>query len=201
MRDLRPKPHPSGLNQPRRLPLAGAVEYGRHRARSGRHWHILFEHSKVRGAEVRVGRDRRQAGRRRRQYLAARGGRQRYALALKIGEEKQFVLEDGTAKRGAVAVAVKARVRRKALKHERIVHCIQVAIPEIFVQRTVEGVRPAPDGGVELPARGVAKLGVELVGQNEKFSTASFGTVIRLPVTALLLLSTPSTVKLLLYGR
>ena len=34
-----------------------------------------------------------------------------------------------------------------------------------------------------------------------KFSTASLGTVIRLPVTALLLLSTPSTVKLLLYGR
>ena len=99
-----------------------------------RHRNILLEYSKVRGAEVRVGRDRRQAGRCRRQYLAARGGRQRYALALKIGEEKQFVFKDGTAKRGAVAVAVKARVRRKALKHECIVDCIQVPIPEIFVQ-------------------------------------------------------------------
>src|SRR6185369_16630197 len=131
----------------------------------GGHRHVLLEYSKVGGAEVRVGSDRRQAARRGRQYLAARGGRQRYALALKIGEEKQFVLEDGTAKRGAVAVAVKTRVGRQTLEHERVVHCIKVAIPEVLVKRTVEGVRPAPDGRVELPARGVAKLGVELVGQ------------------------------------
>ena len=32
----------------------------------------------------------------------------------------------------------------------------------------MEGVRPAPDGGVELPTRGVAKLGVELVGQQRE---------------------------------
>ncbi len=71
----------------------------------------------------------------------------------------------GTAKRGAVAVAVKTRVGSETLEHESVVHRIQVAIPEVLVKRTVESVGPTPDRGVELAAGGVAKLGVELVRQ------------------------------------
>src|SRR5713226_4859141 len=82
-------------------------------ARSGtpgrRHRHILFEYPKVSGAEVRVCGDRRQTIRRRRQYLTASGCCKRYWLALEIGEEKQFVLDNRPTKSAAVAVAVKTR--------------------------------------------------------------------------------------------
>ena len=65
----------------------------------------------------------------------------------------------------------------------------------------METVGAALDGGVELTSGGVTELRIELVRQKVKFSTASFGTAISAPVTDLLLLSTPSTVKLLSRGR
>ena len=77
----------------------------------------------------------------------------------------------------------------------KVIHRVQVAIPEILIQRSVKAVGPALDRGIELTAGGVAELGAELVLQQEKFSTASLGTPIRSPVTDLLLLSTPSTVN------
>ena len=100
--------------------------------------------------------------------MTSGGCRERDPLALKVGEEKQFVFNDGTAECPAVAVTVKTGIGSESLEHKRVVHRVQVAIPEVFVQRTVERVGPAPDGGVELTAGGVTKLGVVLVRQERE---------------------------------
>ena len=81
----------------------------------------------------------------------------------------------GPAEGRAVAVAVKARIRRQALESVKVVHRIQIAIPEILVKRAVEGVRAALDHGVELAAGGVPELGAELVLQQSE----AFDRVVR----------------------
>ena len=44
-----------------------------------------------------------------------------------------------------------------------VVHCVQVAISEIFIKRTMEAVGSALDIGVELAPRRVPELSVELI--------------------------------------
>ena len=166
-----------GIAPPAQVPTAGAPEkamaWSRLARRTGivacglcrRYRHILLEYSEVGRAQVGVGGDRRQAIRCRRQHLAAGSCGQGYALALEVGKEEQFVLDNRTTQSAAVAVAVKTRIGSQALKHESVVHRVQVAISEVFVQRSVKVVGTALDRGVELAAGRVAELGVELVRQ------------------------------------
>jgi hypothetical protein len=51
------------------------------------------------------------------------------------------------------------------LQGVKVVHRVQIAVPEILIQRTVEGIRAALDHGVKLTAGGVAELGAELILQ------------------------------------
>ena len=84
-------------------------------------------------------------------------------LRSKFGKEKQLVLDDWSAYRATVTVAVKARVRGESLLHPSFVDSIQVAVSEIFVNRSVKGVGAALYGGVELTAGRVTEVGVVLV--------------------------------------
>jgi hypothetical protein len=58
---------------------------------------------------------------------------------------------------------------------KELVDRIQVAVLKVFVERTVDDIPAALDDCVELAARGVPKLGSELVFQERKFGNRFIG--------------------------
>ena len=122
-------------------------------------------------------------------------------LILKSAVVEELVLQQRAANLSAETVVVVTLVLGVPGADRGLVDRIQVSILEVFIRAAMDGVGAAGDNDVELSAGGVTELRRELVGQQRKFLTESFGTLISGPVTDLLLLSIPSIVKLLLRGR
>ncbi len=118
--------------------------------------------------QSRVTGDCRQASRGGGLHRTAADGDKPYRVALEVGEEEQLVRDDRTTDGHTVTVGVKSGIGIKPLLHPGLIHGIEIAISEIFIDRSVKTVCSALNGGIKLPARRVAELGIELVGKQSK---------------------------------
>src|ERR1700722_16511072 len=136
-------------------------------ARAGTRWrhrYVLFEYSKVGLAERWVRSDGCEARGCRGEYRGWSAAGESYRVALVVGKEEQFVLDDGSTEGATEAVAVKSRVGSESLIYVCIIHRIQIAISEVLIQRSMETISSTLDRRIELTAGGMAELGVELIG-------------------------------------
>src|SRR5262249_52981642 len=88
---------------------------------------------------------------------------------LHVGEVEQLVPNQLASNRSAEAILVVARVAENALIGIDGIQRVQIAILEVFIDRSVSGVRAALDHGVELAAAGVSELGADLVLKQREF--------------------------------
>ena len=121
-----------------------------------------------------------------------------------VGKEEDLVFPDGATHLTAETVIVKAgidEIRSGLSARDLDVNGVQIAVLEILIQTAMPLVGAADDGLVKLTAGGVTKFRRELVLQNGKVLDRIVRDGDQRAGNSLLLLSTPSMVKLLLRGR
>ena len=152
----------------RRVEQQGAERYGDAghdcravRDRRGRH--ILLEDAQIGGVESRDAGQRRVAGGGRRVHLTGWDRRSAQRVVLEIAEIEKLVLDDGPAHRRAEAIVIVARLAGQPGYALLLVQSVEVAILQVFVDRTVNRVRARLHDQVEYAARRAAELRAELV--------------------------------------
>jgi len=98
------------------------------------------------------------AGRGRRVDSTRRGTVEALRIVFEVSIDKQLVLDNGPARGCAQPVIVETWICLQALVLEELVDRIQVSIPQVFIDRTVDRICAALDDGVELAAGGVAEF-------------------------------------------